>query len=316
MGKIILETKNLSKKFGQRLAVNSVNLKVHKGDIFGFLGPNGAGKSTTIRMITGLVTPTSGRILFNNTLLDGKKHLFLRRYLGSLIEIPRFYEYLTAYENLELITQISGIKDKSTIDKALIQVGLYSRRNDRVRTFSQGMKQRLGIAQAIMGKPKLVILDEPTNGLDPEGINHIRRLILNLNKQKGITFMISSHILKEIESICNRVAILQEGKVLAQGRVVDLLNTPQEILTLEVSPVLKAINLLHSHPGVIKAVQNNNHLNQVKVFTRDLKPDLLNQYLVKNGIKVASLQKNNTSLEDFFLTLTRKKGELNCCGQY
>ena len=219
---VILSTNHLSKRFGKRWAVKDLNLTIYKGDIFGLLGPNGAGKSTTIRMIIGLIFPTGGKILINNQPIKSRQ-TEARRNIRALIEGPDFYEYLSGLNNLKIMARLSGIKDQNIIDKSLKTVGLYPRRHDRVKSYSRGMKQRLGIAQAILDKPELIILDEPTTGLDPQGIREIRQLIYNLNSQHNITFIISSHILQEIENTCNRMSILHEGDLLAQGKLDKLL---------------------------------------------------------------------------------------------
>ncbi len=222
---MLLMTEDLGKRFGKRWAVSGVNLVVAEGDILGLLGPNGAGKSTIIRMLTGLIQPTRGKIRFR----DREYNKLPRENIRALIEVPAFYEYLSAWENLKIFARLSGIEDDGMIADSLHKVGLYERRYDKVKTYSQGMKQRLGIAQAIMDKAELVILDEPTNGLDPKGIREIRDLIRELNTKEGMTFIISSHLLLEIEGLCNRVVILQEGKILAQGLIRELLTPGQSL---------------------------------------------------------------------------------------
>lgn len=222
---LLLMTEDLGKRFGKRWAVSGVNLVVAEGDILGLLGPNGAGKSTIIRMLTGLIQPTRGKIRFR----DREYNKLPRENIRALIEVPAFYEYLSAWENLKIFARLSGIEDDGMIADSLHKVGLYERRYDKVKTYSQGMKQRLGIAQAIMDKAELVILDEPTNGLDPKGIREIRDLIRELNTKEGMTFIISSHLLLEIEGLCNRVVILQEGKILAQGLIRELLTPGQSL---------------------------------------------------------------------------------------
>lgn len=219
---IILQTQNLTKRYGKRWAVNGIDLTIYRGDIFGFLGPNGAGKSTTIRMIVGLISPTEGEIYINNMPYSQRTSKLTNK-IRALIEEPNFYEYLSGYENLKILAQLSGVKEKNLIEESLRKVNLFSRRNDKVSSYSQGMKQRLGIAQAIFDKPDLIILDEPTNGLDPQGIKEVRELIQQLNSNDNITFLISSHILQEIENSCNRIAILNQGNLLSQGRLDKLL---------------------------------------------------------------------------------------------
>jgi len=218
-------TEGLGKRYGKHWAVSGVNLQVEKGDILGLLGPNGAGKSTIIRILTGLVQPSEGIIKYK-----GREYRKVpRENIRALIEVPAFYEYLSGWENLKIFGQLSGVKDEDRLEDILHKLGLYERRHDKVKTYSQGMKQRLGIAQAIMDKAELVILDEPTNGLDPKGIREIRELIRDLNRTEGITFIISSHLLLEIEGLCNRIVILQEGKIRAQGLIGELLEPGQSL---------------------------------------------------------------------------------------
>ncbi|MGB4005711.1 MAG: ATP-binding cassette domain-containing protein, partial [Halanaerobiales bacterium] len=220
---MFLMTEGLGKRYGKHWAVSGVNLQVEKGDILGLLGPNGAGKSTIIRILTGLVQPSEGIIKYK-----GREYRKVpRENIRALIEVPAFYEYLSGWENLKIFGQLSGVKDEDRLEDILHKLGLYERRHDKVKTYSQGMKQRLGIAQAIMDKAELVILDEPTNGLDPKGIREIRELIRDLNRTEGITFIISSHLLLEIEGLCNRIVILQEGKIRAQGLIGELLEPGQ-----------------------------------------------------------------------------------------
>ena len=221
---MFLSTNNLGKRFAKRWAVSGVNLKVNKGDILGLLGPNGAGKSTIIRILTGLIQPSRGEIKIKER--DYNKNT---KYIRALIEVPQFYNYLSAWDNLKIIARLSSIDDDKLIKESLKKLGLYSRRNDKVGNYSQGMKQRLGIAQAIMDKPELVILDEPTNGLDPQGIKEIRELIQRLNTEDKITFIIASHLLLEIEGLCNRIVIIKNGKILTQGKIKELLSPSQNL---------------------------------------------------------------------------------------
>lgn len=201
----VLEIKNLSKKFNNITAVNRVNLQLEKGDTFGFLGPNGAGKTTTIRMILGLVHSDGGEIYING--IDTRKNFKKAiEKVAAIVETPRFYPYLSAYKNLELIANLHGDIPASRIYELLELVGLKDRSKSKVKTFSLGMKQRLGIARALINDPDFVILDEPTNGLDPQGIREVRDLIRFLNAEKNITFFISTHILSEVKQICNKVA--------------------------------------------------------------------------------------------------------------
>src|SRR6056297_2524635 len=210
----ILKIDNLRKRFGNVEAVKDVNLKINKGDVFGFLGPNGAGKSTTIRMILGLVKPDNGNVVINGYNLkdDYKKAL---NKVGAMVETPSFYEYMTGYENLKLTANLFKNVKHVDVLKVIKIVGLKQKANEKVKGYSVGMKQRLGIARALLNNPELIILDEPTSGLDPQGKKEIRKLITNLSESKNITFFICTHLLNEVEQICNRVAILQEGQIIS-----------------------------------------------------------------------------------------------------
>lgn len=219
--KTLLEVRNLSKTFGGRKIIDNLNLRVMKGDIYGFLGRNGQGKTTTIRLITGLIFPDSGDVIIDgyNLRNDFKKAISK---VGAIVESPSFYGYLSGYDNLRLMANlVPGIK-KGRIEEVLEIVRLSSRAKDKVKTYSLGMKQRLGIANALLNNPKLVILDEPTNGLDPQGIKEIKEMIIQLASEKDITFFISSHLLHEVEQICNRVGIIDNGKLLREAGIMEL----------------------------------------------------------------------------------------------
>ncbi|PLX28327.1 MAG: bacitracin ABC transporter ATP-binding protein, partial [Ignavibacteria bacterium] len=213
----VLRTTSLSKRFGKRLAVDDLNLEVQRGDVFGFLGPNGAGKSTTIRMVLSLIAPSSGSVeLFGS---DVSKDRSVLARVGGLVERPDFYLYLSARKNLEIVSALYGDIDHERINEVLRIVGLADRAGDRVKAYSHGMKQRLGIAQALLPNPELLILDEPTNGLDPQGMKEVRELIRQLNEEKGMTIFLSSHLLHEIEQVASRMCILHHGQLVVQGRV-------------------------------------------------------------------------------------------------
>lgn len=222
MSKLVVETKDLSKSFGEFDAVSDLNLQVKEGRICGFLGPNGAGKSTTIRMLLGLIKPTKGEIkIFGRPLKDNRIEIL--KHTGSLVEAPSYYGNLTAYENLKISANILGIEENS-IDEFLEIVKLTKWKNTKAKKFSLGMKQRLGIALALIGKPDLLILDEPTNGLDPQGIHEIRELIKELPKISGVSIIISSHLLSEIQLMADDVCIINLGKLLFQGPLSELMN--------------------------------------------------------------------------------------------
>lgn len=218
----VLKIQNLSKKIKGSFIVNDINFDLKDGDIFGFLGPNGAGKSTTIKMILGLVKPSSGNVWINGfSILEDKENALMN--IGAMVESPSFYGYMSGYDNLKLYANLYKLSNNK-IDEVLELVNLSNDKNKKVKHYSLGMKQRLGIARAFLNDPKLVILDEPTNGLDPVGIIEIRNLIKKLAKDNNVTFLICSHILSEMQSICNKVAIINKGRVLIDGNITDLLS--------------------------------------------------------------------------------------------
>jgi ABC-2 type transport system ATP-binding protein len=223
----LLETRNLTKSFRGRKIIDNLNLKVMKGDVYGFLGRNGQGKTTTIRLMTGLIFPDSGEVVINgcNLRTDFKRAI---SQIGAIVESPTFYDYLSGYENLSLMANLVPGISKSRINEVLEIVGLRNRAKDKVRTYSLGMKQRLGIANALLNNPQLIIFDEPTNGLDPQGMKEIREMIVQLSSEKNITFFISSHLLHEIQQFCNRIGIINDGKLLVEGNVNELVGNSNE----------------------------------------------------------------------------------------
>ena len=252
---MILEAKNLTKSFGLRKAVNNLNLEIPNGSVFGFLGPNGSGKSTTIRMMTALISPDVGEVFINGESIqkNGSKAL---SNVGALIERADFHKHLSAKTNLKMLARMDGT-DFSNIQKVLDRTGLGSRANDKVKTYSQGMKQRLGIAQALMGNPKLLILDEPTNGLDPEGMKEIRDLVGELSSE-GITVFISSHLLDEVQKICSHVAMISLGELIIAGKMEDLLRNSEMLMTeIHVDQTEKSINLLSNLNWVHRCDEKN-----------------------------------------------------------
>lgn len=223
MSDIMLEIQNLNKSYRRRKIIDNLNMSVYKGDIYGFLGANGEGKTTTIRMITSLIKADSGDIIINGKSVINCKNEAIRN-IGAMVEAPKFYENMSGYENLELMAKImSGISDRD-IQNVLDLVGLKDRGRDKFKEYSMGMKQRLGIANALLGDPELIILDEPSNGLDPYGMKEINNLIVSLVKRCDKTFIISSHLLHEMEGICNRIGILHSGKLCIEGEVRTLIN--------------------------------------------------------------------------------------------
>lgn len=298
MSEVILSVKNLSKSFGKRKAVDNLSFDIRAGEIFGFLGPNGAGKSTAIRAMLSLIKPDSGDIeIFGKSIR--KYHNSALQEVGALVERPDFYEYLSAYKNLSLLATMDKVS-KERIFEVLEIVGLADRAKDKVRAFSQGMKQRLGIAQALLSKPKLLILDEPTNGLDPRGMKEVRDLIRKL-AEEGITILLSSHLLHEIEQICTTMAIINLGKLIKIGSVHDLLNESDTFITeITAEPVVKAKTTLESLEYVSNVVESSGTL-KVRIANKDLSQ--LTRDLVKADIDVSAIIPR-TSLEDYFLSLT------------
>ena len=217
----LLETRHLTKSFRGRKVVDDLNIRVMKGDVYGFLGRNGQGKTTAIRMMTGLVFPDAGDVLVNGISLrkDFRRAI---SHIGAIVETPAFHDYLTGYENLALMANLSPGVTKNRIREVLDIVGLGNRARDKVKTYSLGMRQRLGIANALLHEPELIILDEPTNGLDPQGMKEMKELILQLASEKNITFFISSHLLREMQALCNRIGIIQNGRLLIEAEVREL----------------------------------------------------------------------------------------------
>jgi len=295
---------HLTKKFRTHLAVEDLSFTVNEGDVYGFLGQNGAGKSTTIRMLLTLVTPTDGHIkIFGLDLRKERKKILSQ--VGAVIEKPDLYKYLSAYENLSLFARISGSKiSKKELYAQLEMVGLGERVNDKVKTFSQGMKQRLGIAVALVHNPRLIILDEPANGLDPQGIADMRNLILHLSRHQNKTIVVSSHLLHEIEQVSTRMLIIDEGKKMVEGTVASLLDPSKTLVEVEVHNPGNAANLLEN-TGWSKWLQKTTDTMLIFQLPRESIPDL-NRELVRLNIQVLSLQAK-TSLESYFLSLTRSK---------
>lgn len=300
-GDKIIEINSLSKNFKDLRAVNSLNLNVFEGDVFGFLGPNGAGKSTTIRMLLSLIKPSEGSIkLFGKTLEKNRIEILKR--IGAIVEKPDFYGYLSAYKNLEILGKISGKEiSKNRIMEVLELVGLGKRYKSKVKTFSHGMKQRLGLGQALLHDPDLIILDEPTTGLDPQGMKEIRDLILHLSKEKKKTIFLSSHILHEVELVANRMIIINKGTTKVEGLVNDLLNAKKLKVSFEVNDEEKTNNLLMQSGWKDKLEYNAKTVFMFSLENNEIAQ--LNKYLVENGIAVSAVIPTR-SLEDYFLKIT------------
>ena len=292
----------MCKQFNQFTAVKDLDLTVYKGDVYGFLGPNGAGKSTTIRMLMGLIHPTSGTIEIYGKQLQEERSFILSR-IGAIIEKPDFYNYLSGIQNLELLNKMQPKQaSRDDLYRLLELVGLKGREKSKVKTYSQGMKQRLGFAQALMHNPDLIVLDEPTNGLDPQGVKDVRDLIIKLNREEGKTILISSHILSEIEIICNRMIIIQKGSRIVEGRVDELLNNNELHVTFEFDNHNSVLQFITQHPTLqskfIEVVNNRFHFNLLNSEVASV-----NKLFIENGFAVKSLIPMR-SLEDYFLNLT------------
>lgn len=297
----IIEINSLSKNFKDLKAVNSLNLNVFEGDVFGFLGPNGAGKSTTIRMLLSLIKPSEGSIkLFGKTLEKNRNEIL--KNVGAIVEKPDFYGYLSAYNNLEILGRISGKEiSKNRIMEVLELVGLSKRFKSKVKTFSHGMKQRLGLGQALLHDPDLIILDEPTTGLDPQGMKEIRDLILHLSKDKKKTIFLSSHILHEVELVANRMIIINKGTTKVEGYVKDLLNAKKLSVSFETNDEEKTYSLLAQSDWIKKLESRAKTIFVFLLENNEISE--LNKYLVENGVAVSAVIPTR-SLEDYFLKIT------------
>ncbi len=297
----VIEISGLTKRFKDVLAVDDLSFAVNRGDVFGFLGPNGAGKSTTIRMILSLITPTAGTIkIFGKSLSEKRKDILSN--IGAIVEKPDFYQYLPALKNLEILAKISGKEVTSRRIMELLElVGLKDRAKSKVKTYSHGMKQRLGIAQALLHNPELIVLDEPTTGLDPHGMKEIRDLIIRLSKDERKTIFLSSHILSEIELVANRMIIINKGNKIVEGEVSKLLNSTTLKVTVEVENMAIAKNVL----GTTKWHKQIEFINENKFAINLEQKEIseLNKYLVENEVKVNALIPVR-SLEDYFLSIT------------
>lgn len=297
----VIRVTGLTKKYQDRFAVNQLSFTVSQGDIYGFLGQNGAGKSTTIRMLLSLISPSSGAIeIFGKDLLPNRNEIL--RKVGAVVERPDLYPYLSGLENLALFAKMSGIRpSRNQLLEQLEHVGLATRYSSRVCTYSQGMKQRLGIAVALVHDPELIILDEPTNGLDPQGITDIRNLILNLSKERKKTVFVSSHLLSEIEQIATRMLIIDKGSKLAEGTVQDLLDPADSVVYLQTSNDETSMQLLRTS-DYKRFIQGSDHRGIQLRMERASIP-VLNRFLVERNVEVWSLSVMNR-LEESFLKLT------------
>ncbi|EJR35981.1 MULTISPECIES: ABC transporter ATP-binding protein [Bacillus cereus group] len=301
----ILKTNQLTKSFEGREVVSGVNMHVKKGEIYGFLGPNGAGKTTIMKMITNLIKPTSGEIeIFGEKLTDTSFDVLKR--MGTIIEYPIFYDKLTAKENLYLHCEYMGYYDKKSIDHALDLVKLHNIENKKVKDFSLGMKQRLGIARAITTKPELLVLDEPINGLDPIGIKELRELFKMLCKEYGITLLISSHILVEMEQMSDTIGIIQNGKLIKEVSMKSINGEQTEYIEVTVQDVKKAAYILDHNLGV----RNYKIMSEqtIRIYEMKATQQEISKAFIMNEIEIESINKKHSSLEEYFLNTMNKEG--------
>ena len=301
----IIRVSHLTKQFKDTRAVDDLSFSVNEGDVYGFLGQNGAGKSTTIRMLLSLIAPSAGEITIFEKKLSTHRSKILRQ-VGAVIEKPDLYKYLSAYDNLSIFAKMSNrMVTRELLMRQLEMVGLADRANGKVDTFSQGMKQRLGIAVALVHDPALIILDEPTNGLDPQGIADIRNLILRLSREMGKTVLISSHLLSEIELIANRMIILHKGKKMVEGTVAELLDPAHSLIQLETTNDAAAKEKL-SQSNWANALQPGNSIRLL--MNKQAVPQLITD-LVRLEVQVLSVHSSH-SLENYFLSLTTLSGHV------
>jgi ABC-2 type transport system ATP-binding protein len=288
----------LTKRFRNLTAVDGLDLEVSRGDVFGFLGPNGAGKSTTLRMMVGLIKPTSGSVsVLGHDVW--REHVRAMTGVGAMIEAPAFYKYLSGRDNVRILANTGGRYSKKDIDEALTIVGLIDRARDKVKTYSQGMRQRLGIALAIVGRPDLVLLDEPTNGLDPQGMKEVRDLIRQLSTDHGMTVFLSSHLLHEVEQVCSRIAVINKGKMIASGAVKDLL-VGRNVYRVSIDRADLACKLIEQLKWA-KMIRADFGSMDVEMDGHD--PSELNRAFVEGGVAVSGLTPIKASLEELYLDL-------------
>ena len=307
MSQPVLEVRGLCKRFGEITAVDELNLTIYPGDVYGFIGPNGAGKTTTIRMILGLIHSDAGEVkIFGYDLKRDYRRALSE--IGALVESPAFYPFLSGYRNLRLFGDLSRRVSRERIYQVLELVGLSRRAHHRVRGYSQGMRQRLGIALALLHQPKLLILDEPTNGLDPQGIREVRNLIRRISQEEKITIFLSSHLLGEMEKVCNRVGIIYRGRLIAEGDVDQLLGKEQDFVEIQVENTEFAQRFLkEKFAGLNPEIKKAGWL-EFKKENWGLAE--INQALVQAGFKVFSIYPHRRTLEDLFVELTGESADV------
>jgi ABC-2 type transport system ATP-binding protein len=297
MTNIVLETKNLTKTYGSLTVVDSVNITAYEGEVFGFLGPNGAGKTTTLGMVLGLVHPTGGEVkVLGERVRPDDVHAL--RHVGALLGAPAFVPYLSARDNIELVSRLSPGIDKKRIGEVLELVGLSEAARRKVGKFSTGMKQRVGLAMALVHRPRFIILDEPTNGLDPAGMREIRQLIRRL-AESGSTVLLSSHLLNEVQQVCDRIAVLNKGRIVAQGRVDELLKSQKPYVRLMVANPGEASQVLKSLAGVEDVQSSGGGL-----IVSGVDCQTVINHLVRNNIIPTEISAQNNDLESLFMDVT------------
>ena len=296
----ILRTRNLFKKYKDKEVITDVNMNIKKGEVYGFLGPNGAGKTTIMKMMLNLVKPNGGEIEVFGEKLNYKSYETLKR-IGSIIEYPVFYDKLTGRENLELHCEYMGYYDKSSIDKAIKLLNLTGIDNKAVKDFSLGMKQRLGIARAIITKPELLILDEPINGLDPIGIKEIRNILKMLNKEYEITILLSSHILGEIEQIADTIGIINNGRLIEEVSMESIRENNTEYIEIITKDCIRASYILENdlHISNFKVIDNT----LIRIYDLELSQKDISKTLILNEVEIETINRKNNTLEDHFLNL-------------
>jgi bacitracin transport system ATP-binding protein len=306
----VLEIRNLTRRYGNVPVVDGVSLSVRRGEIYGFLGMNGAGKTTTIRMVLGLAHPDDGLIrLFGESCFgnprETKRNTAPLRRVGSMVDFPGFYENLTARENLEIFASLSGVHKREAVDEALEVASLVDDRYKRTGLYSLGMKQRLGIARAILHHPELIVLDEPTNGLDPAGIRDVRNLLVSLAHERNIAVFMSSHILTEVEQIADRVGVIHQGRILDEITIADLRRRSRTYVEFAVSDDGKGAMLLERDLGITDFEIPENGI--LRVFAPVDRPAEINRLFVSRGIDVSRINASATGLENYFFSLTGER---------
>lgn len=297
----ILRTSRLTKRYGGKTVVRDVNMTMKPGDIYGFLGQNGAGKTTTLRMIMGLIHPSAGEVELFGKPLHGNKGKAMER-IGAIIEYPGFYLNLNAADNLEIHRRLMGMGNRESIDDALAAVGLLDAKHQKVKQYSLGMKQRLGIARALLHHPELLILDEPTNGLDPGGMKEMRQLFLELVRKRGITFLISSHLLSEIEQLSNKIGIIHKGSMLEEIDYESLQKKTRHYLDIKVTDEKKAAFILEQKLGTTDYVVAGS--GGLRLYEHLDEPDRVSLLLAEGGVGIKEMVLSGDSLEEYFLKLT------------